>query len=142
MATTTLTAVAHPRTSVTISNRFWMGTCEVTSEQFARFDATHDSGYDDQRWKDHTTPGYPASLPDQPAARAGSATPLSFCDLDMDFSTFANMADASATKLVVEGVNPQPMENPGPHVDYLPKDARYDDGHRIVAQVGACRPNA
>jgi len=165
-----------PRSLVTIDKPFWMGVCEVTNRQFARFDAIHDSGHYDQRWKDHTTPGYPANLPDQPvvrvtwpsavafcqwlseqtgetfmlpteaqweyAARAGSATPLGFGDLDCDFSKLANMADASTTRLVVEGVNPQPVKNPAPHADYLPKDARYDDGYRVVAPVGAFRPNA
>jgi formylglycine-generating enzyme required for sulfatase activity len=67
---------------------------------------------------------------------------MNYGDLDTDFSQFANMADASSTKLVVEGVNPQPVANPGRHADYLPKDARFDDGHRTVAHVGAFRPNA
>ena len=165
-----------PCAVVTIDKPFWMGACEVTNQQFARFAPDHDSGYYDQRWKDHTTPGYPANLPDQPvvrvswqqatafcawlskqtgqpymlpteaqweyAARAGTATPLSYGDLDTDFSTFANMADTSTSKLVVEGINPQPVPNPSAHADYLPKDARFDDGQRLVANVGSYKPNA
>ncbi len=165
-----------PTSAVTIDEPFWMGTLEVTNRQFIRFDAEHDSGYYDQRWKDHTTPGYPANLPDQPvirvtwrqarafcqwlsketgesfalpteaqweyAARAGTATRLSYGGLDTDFSKLANMADASTSKLVVQGVNPQPVKDPDPRSDYLPKDARFDDGHRVVANVGTFQPNA
>ena len=160
-----------PLATVTINQQFWMGVCEVTNAQFARFDPSHDSGYYDQRWKDHTRPGYPANLPEQPvvrvtweqanafcrwlsertgeefmlpteaqweyAARAGTITAFSFGDCDTDFSRFANMADASTSKLVVQGIDPQPVRNPDAHSDYLPKDARYDDGHTLVAEVGS-----
>jgi formylglycine-generating enzyme required for sulfatase activity len=165
-----------PAAVVSIDQPFWMSTTEVTNEQYRCFDARHDSRYYDQRWKDHTTPGYPANLPNQPvirvnwnevsafcdwlsartgeafrlpteaeweyAARAGSATPFSFGDLDTDFAPHANMADASTSRLVVTGVNPRPVANPDPEADYLPKDSRFDDGHTLVADVGSFKPNA
>jgi formylglycine-generating enzyme required for sulfatase activity len=164
-----------PATVVTIERPFWMSSTEVSNEQYRCFDEEHDSGFIDQRWKDHTTPGYPANLPTQPvtrvsfnevqafctwlskrtgethrlpseaeweyAARAGSATPFSFGDLDTNFASFANMADASTSRLVVSGVNPQPVANPAPEADYLPKERRFDDGHTIVAKVGSYEPN-
>lgn len=166
----------YPPSVVTIEQPFWMGTIEVSNAQFARFDPGHDSRYYDQRWKDHTTPGYPANLPEQPviritwqqaqafcnwlseltgetvslpteaqweyAARAGTNTDFSYGDLNSDFSGYANMADASTSRLVVQGINPQPVHNPDARSDYLPKDARYNDGHTLVANTGSYKPNA
>jgi formylglycine-generating enzyme required for sulfatase activity len=165
-----------PRAVVTIDAPFWMSTCEISNEQYARFDPAHDSGFNDQRWKDHTRPGYAANLPDQPvirvsfnealafcdwlgeqigepctlpteaqweyAARAGSAELFSFGGTDADFSPFANMADAATSRLVVTGVDPSPVKNPDPNMDYLPKDDRFDDGYTLVAPVGSYAPNA
>ena len=76
------------------------------------------------------------------ACRAGSDTPLAWGDLDADFSPFANLADASMKRLAVTGVNPQPIPNPNRHEDFLPKDARYDDGERLMTNVGRYAPNA
>ncbi len=68
-----------PPASVTIGEPFWMGACEVTNAQFARFDPAHDSRYIDQQWKDHTTPGYPANLPEQPVIRISWEQAMAFC---------------------------------------------------------------
>ena len=70
------------------------------------------------------------------ACRAGSGAPLFYGDLDADFSAYANLADYSMRKLAVSGVDPQPIPNPNQYQDFLPKDARFDDGERIVCAVG------
>ena len=75
------------------------------------------------------------------ACRAGSATPLQFGDLNADFAPFANLADRSIQLLAVTGVNPQPIPNPSPYEDFLPKEPRFDDGHRLMAEAGRYRPN-
>ena len=75
------------------------------------------------------------------ACRAGSATPLQFGDLNADFAPFANLADRSIQLLAVTGVNPQPIANPSPYEDFLPKEPRFDDGHRLMAEAGRYRPN-
>jgi len=59
---------------------FWMGGCEITNAQYALFDPTHDSRYIDQRWKDHTTPGYPANRADQPVIRISWQEAMAFCE--------------------------------------------------------------
>jgi len=68
-----------PPTAVRIDEPFWMGVCEVSNRQFAAFDAGHDSRFIDQQWKDHTTPGYPANLPDQPVIRVSWRQAAAFC---------------------------------------------------------------
>lgn len=84
--------------------------------------------------------GEAATLPTEAqwewACRAGSDAPLFFGDLDADFSACANLADYSMRKLAVSGIDPQPIPNPTPYQDFLPKDARFDDGERIVCAVG------
>ena len=75
------------------------------------------------------------------ACRAGTATASYFGDRDSDFSTQANLADSSMRLLAVTGVDPQPIKNPNPYQDFLPKDARYDDGEKLMATVGRYLPN-
>lgn len=75
------------------------------------------------------------------AARAGSDRALWFGDTDADFSRHANLADASLKQLAVSGVDPQPIPNPGRDVDFVPKDARFNDGYLHLAPVTSHLPN-
>ena len=75
------------------------------------------------------------------AARAGTATPFYWGDLNTDFSKFANLADKQITKLAVRGVNPQPIANPDKFWDFELKDARFDDGVLHLADNGHYCPN-
>ena len=59
-----------------------------------------------------------------------------------DFSPFANLADRTRRELAVEGINPKPIPNPRPELDWELKDLRFDDGVLHLAQVGSYRPNA
>jgi formylglycine-generating enzyme required for sulfatase activity len=160
----------QPQSAVAIEKSFWMGRCEVTNEQFARFDASHDSRFEHRtswqfseeylgwrlnhpkqpvvrvswdeamafcRWLSEKT-GAKFTLPTEAqweyAARAGTAAPLSYGDLDADFSTFANMADVSIRNLAYEGWRPLPP-------DLVPRDARFDDRSLVTADVGTYQPN-
>jgi formylglycine-generating enzyme required for sulfatase activity len=76
------------------------------------------------------------------ACRAGTETPLSFGDFDADFSLFANLAGAERKQLAVSGVNPQPMSNPPPIMDYELRDPRFNDKVLHLANVGSFKPNA
>jgi len=164
-----------PLTRVKIDRPFWMATTEVTHRQYRQFEPRHDNGVIDQHHKDHTTPGYPANGPNQPAmrvswqeamafcrwlsaktgqpctlpteaqwewaCRAGTATPLGYGDLNTDFAPHANLADLSMRLLAVTGVNPHPIANPNPYQDFLPKDARFNDKCKLMAEVGKYQPN-
>ena len=76
------------------------------------------------------------------ACRAGTSTPMNYGDFSTDFSTHANLADASLSLLVVTGVNPKPMKNPPPEMDYELRDKRFNDGVVHLAKVGSYLPNA
>jgi len=75
------------------------------------------------------------------ACRAGTVTPLSYGDLNTDFSGHANLADITVKAMAVKGVNPQPIRNPDPTVDFELKDPRSNDGVLHLAEVGRYKPN-
>ncbi len=69
-----------PLTETAIEQPFWMGTGEITNEQFALFDPAHDSRYIDRGGKDHNGRGYPANEPRQPVIRITWHQAVAFCD--------------------------------------------------------------
>jgi formylglycine-generating enzyme required for sulfatase activity len=159
----------HPIVSVRIERDFWMGTCEITNEQFRRFDPTHYSGLFMKRSQDNNGPGMNQDSPQQPAirvswqramdfcrwlsdrtgrtftlpteaqweyaCRAGSATPLSFGNVNSDFARHANLADAAIDRIysVTGGVVV---------LQQIPADTRFDDKAVVTANVGGYEPNA
>ncbi len=156
---------------VRIERAFWMAKCEVSNEQFARFDPAHDSRFEHRSswWFDQEYTGWPLNRPKQPvvrvaweeaaafcrwlsqklgeevtlpteaqwewACRAGTASPLSYGDLDTDFSAFANLGDANLRKLADEGWRPKSP-------DLVAKDSRFDDGALVTREIGSYQPNA
>jgi formylglycine-generating enzyme required for sulfatase activity len=71
----------RPREVVKIARPFWIGTCEVTNEQFRRFRPAHDSGSEPMLWlKWH--PGHFVALnqPRQPACRVSWHEAGEFCE--------------------------------------------------------------
>ncbi len=76
------------------------------------------------------------------ACRAGTDSPMFYGDLNANFATFANLADASLAQLAVTGVDPQPIKNPDKFWDFVPKEARFNDGVLHLASVGHYEANA
>jgi len=160
----------RPPTVVTIERPFWMGRFEVTNRQFARFNPAHDSRFEHRTsWIfSEEYLGWPLNRPEQPvvrvswnearafckwlsqkagmkvtlpteaqweyACRAGAGSPFWYGGLDTDFSPYANMADYTIRGLAYEGWRPKPP-------DLVPRDARFDDGSLVTADVGTYRPN-
>jgi formylglycine-generating enzyme required for sulfatase activity len=75
------------------------------------------------------------------ACRAGTDTPFSYGDLDTDFAKHANLADLTIQEMAVSGVNPKPIQNPRPDVDFELKDPRFSDNVLHLARAGSFQPN-
>jgi formylglycine-generating enzyme required for sulfatase activity len=75
------------------------------------------------------------------ACRAGSDKEFSFDDTNSDFSKYANLADASLSKMAVTGVNPKPIENPNPYDAFIPRITTVDDGSMLMTTGGKYQPN-
>ncbi len=59
----------RPAARVRIEQAFWMATCEVTNEQFALFDPSHDSHVEPMHGYQFGIHGYPVNGPRQPVVR-------------------------------------------------------------------------
>ena len=77
------------------------------------------------------------------ACRAGAATPFSFGPRDTDFSGHANFADAKLREFASDPYTvDQPLPDATPYDDWIPKDARFNDGALIAVAPGRYGPNA
>ena len=77
------------------------------------------------------------------ACRAGSAGPFHYGGFDADFSKHANLGDAKLSEFASDPYTVAvPMKNPNRFDDWLPKDARFNDGALVSVDVGGYLPNA
>jgi len=79
------------------------------------------------------------------ACRAGTNTPLFYGGLNSDFSKFANVADARLSQLASDPytlLKAMRKGKPTKFDDYVPKDARFNDGSLVSVDVGKYAPNA
>ena len=78
------------------------------------------------------------------ACRAGTDTPLYYGDGDTDFSRFANLADAKLSEFVCHPYKKhrEPYPNPSKYDDWIPKDARFNDGGFLSEKGAGYLPNA
>ncbi len=76
------------------------------------------------------------------SCRAGSDGAFSFGNSQSDFAKYANLADASLSKMAVSGVNPQPIANPNPHDAFIPRVKSINDGSMLMSVGGKYQANA
>jgi len=71
----------RPLARVEIERPFWLGRCEVTNREYARFDPAHDSRleYGDFLHFSEEQRGFPLNRPDQPVVRVSWHEAMAFC---------------------------------------------------------------
>ena len=65
---------------VDVERSFWMGTYEITNEQFARFDPDHDSRHESRHGYQFGRVGYPMTAPDAPVLRVNWNDAVAYCE--------------------------------------------------------------
>ena len=167
-----------PAFKTKVKDSYWIAETELTNEQYRALVPEHDSRIIGQFWKDHTTAGLPANLPQQPVIRVSWEEAMAYCEelsaatglniklptetqwelaakcgldqsfwyggVDSNFGEYENLADASLSKMAVSGIDPQPMSKNDPwfkYYDYIPKDAKVNDGNMIVCNVASYEPS-
>ncbi len=70
----------RPQARVRIEKPFWMGRFEITNEQFALFDPSHDSRVESMHGYQFGIHGYPLNKPRQPVVRVTWNRAAAFCE--------------------------------------------------------------
>jgi formylglycine-generating enzyme required for sulfatase activity len=70
----------QPRHKVSIDRGFWMGKFEVTNEQYAAFDPSHDSHCEHRNGEHFGVHGFPEDGPKQPVLRVSWESAVAFCE--------------------------------------------------------------
>jgi formylglycine-generating enzyme required for sulfatase activity len=77
------------------------------------------------------------------ACRAGADTPFAYGGPDADFSGHANFADVRLRDFASDPYTvDKPLAKPSPYDDWMPKDARFNDGALLTVAGGKYLPNA
>ncbi len=161
----------QPATRVRIDKPFWMGQFEITNEQFARFDPSHDSRFQDKgSWMfNEWDLGWPLNQAGQPVVRISWKEAMAFCQwlskqtgeqaalpteaqwewacragADSDLSYGSLDTDFSEYGNMADATMRDmayDARDQNPP-DIVPRDDRFDDGELVTTQVGSYRPNA
>ncbi len=161
----------RPLASVRIDKSFWMGKCEVSNEQFAKFNPAHDSRFEHRSswWFDEEYTGWPLKQPQQPVVRVSWEETMEFCrwlsnktgakvtlpteaqwewacraGTNMPFSYGGLDTDFSAFGNMGDA-SLRKLADEGwrpKSPDLIPKDNRSNDGALVTCAIGRYAPNA
>ena len=70
----------RPLSCVRIERPFWIGSCEVTNQQFAAFDRSHDSRVEHRHAMQFGVRGFYVNGPNQPVVRVAWQHAMAFCE--------------------------------------------------------------
>ena len=161
----------QPPSVVRVERPFWMAKCEVSNEQFGRFNPAHDSRFE------HRTSwifseqylGWPLNRPRQPVVRVSWQEAMAFCgwlgaklgeraslptEAQWEYacragtSTPLNFGDLDTdfsrfANLADASLRKLADEGWRPKApDLVPRDARFNDDALVTTEVGRYRPNA
>ncbi|UCD51402.1 MAG: SUMF1/EgtB/PvdO family nonheme iron enzyme [Phycisphaerales bacterium] len=161
----------QPAHRVKIAKPFWMGRCEITNEQYARFDPYHDSKFEHKgSWifsERHL--GWLLNRPKQPVVRVSWQEALAFCqwlsdrcgervslptEAQWEWACRAGTAgdlyygdtsdDFSPFANMADAtIRELAYDTDGRYtMDLVPRVTRFDDAELVTAAVGRYRPNA
>jgi formylglycine-generating enzyme required for sulfatase activity len=161
----------RPVQRIEISNAFWISRCEITNEQFARFNSTHDSRHEHgtASFNSERAIGPPLNGPRQPVVRVSWEEASNFCDwasersgLQIDLPTevqweYACRAGSGQAfhwgdqdddfspyaNMADATLNTWATYNERRRsADQVPREERFDDNALVTVEVGSYRPNA
>ncbi len=161
----------RPVARVKIAKPFWLGKFEVTNEQYARFDSSHDSKFEHKgSWifsERHL--GWLLNEPKQPVVRVSWQEAAEFCrwlsakcgqevslptEAQWEWACRAGTAGAvyygetnddfsGFANMADVTIRELAYDTDGRYtMDLVPRERRFDDDRLVTAQVGRYRPNA
>ena len=158
-------------TAVRIDKPFWMARCEVSNEQFAKFNPSHESRFEHRSswWFDQEYTGWPLDRPKQPVVRVSWQEAVAFCrwlseklgetvtlptEAQWEWACRAGTAaplnygdlDTDFSPFANMGdANLRKLADEGwrpKSPDLVPKESRFNDGALVTCDVGHYAPNA
>lgn len=161
----------HPLTPVNIKKAFWMSKCEVTNEQYAAFDSSHDSKYEHKgSWMfNEWDLGWALNEPRQPVVRVSWKEAAEFCRwLSEKTGQKVLLPSEAQWEWACRAGTDTPLHYGDLDTDFspfgnmadftirdlvydvrdqytpdiVPRDARFNDKKLVTAEVGSYKPNA
>ncbi|MHC4155727.1 MAG: SUMF1/EgtB/PvdO family nonheme iron enzyme [Planctomycetota bacterium] len=161
----------HPPTAVTIEKPFWIGKFEVTNQQYACFDPSHDSKYEHKgSWMfNEWDLGWSLNGPRQPVVRISWTEAVEFCRwLSEKAGRQVKLPTEAQWEYACRAGTDSPLYYGDLNADFssfgnmadvtirdlvydvrdqyppdlVPRDRRFNDGKLVTADVGSYKPNA